>query len=653
MSDISVKLPDGSSLTVPSGTAIADIAQRIGPRLAKAALAARVDGALVDLGAGLDHDAELALLTFADPAGRDVLRHSTSHVMAQAVRDLFPGAKLAIGPPIDDGFYYDFEVDRPFEEGDLERIEQRMKEIVKLDAPFAREELPLGEARIRFEEAGDAYKVEILDDLQSAEADEEAAAEAEAGADTVTLYHHDTFTDLCRGPHVPSTGKIDAFKLLSSSGAYWRGDERRPMLQRIYGTVFPSKKELKEHLAKLEEAKKRDHRLLGRELDLFSFHQEAGAGLVYYHPKGAMLRRTIEDYLVTEHIRRGYELVMTPHLVKADIWETSGHAQQNYPMYYTEIDRQRYGIKPMNCPGHVLIYKRHTRSYRDLPIRYFELGTVYRHERAGVLHGLLRVRGFTQDDAHIFCRPDQLEEELIGVLEFAKAMLQVFGFSSYDIYLSTRPEKSLGSDELWERATSALRSALEHHGEEYSVDPGEGVFYGPKIDVKLRDALDREWQGPTIQCDFNLPERFDLAYVGEDGKEHQPAMVHRVVLAGIERFLGALIENCAGAFDTWLAPVQAVVLPIAERHTEYGQQVLHRLFARGLRAEIDARGETLGYRIRQHQGQKVPYMLVVGDKEQEAGTVAVRSRGKGDEGAAPVEEFIERLAAEAQPPVTA
>jgi len=595
----------------------------------------------------------LEVLTFADQTGRDVLRHSTSHVMAQAVRDVFPGTKLAIGPAIQDGFYYDFEVERPFEEQDLAGIEARMKEIVALDAPFVREEVSLAEARRRFEEAGEGYKVEILEGLDEAQGDEDTAGEAEAGASVITLYHHDKFTDLCRGPHVPSTGKTGAFKLLSASGAYWRGDERRPMLQRIYGTVFPSQKELDEHLARLEEAKRRDHRLLGRELDLFSFHQEAGAGLVYYHPKGAMLRRNIEDFLVREHLKRGYQLVSTPHLVKADMWEISGHAQQNYPMYYTEIEGQKYGIKPMNCPGHVLIYKQHTRSYRDLPIRYFELGTVYRHERAGVLHGLLRVRGFTQDDAHIFCRPDQLEAELIGVLEFAKCMLRVFGFKSYDIYLSTRPEKSLGSDELWERATGALRAALEHHGEKYRVDPGEGVFYGPKIDVKLRDALDREWQGPTIQCDFNLPERFHLSYMGDDGQEHQPAMVHRVVLAGIERFLGALIENCAGAFDTWLAPVQVVVLPIAERHGAYAAQVYDTLFGHGIRAELDSRNETLGYRIRAQQAQKVPYMLVVGDKEQEAEAVAVRSREKGDEGAVPLSDFVERITAEAQPPVTA
>ncbi len=653
MGTIKVTLPDKSVLECERGTTAAALAEQIGPRLAQAAVAARVNGQLVDLSTPLEEDAEVAILTFADPEGRRVYRHSTSHVMAQAVQDLFPGTKLAIGPAIEDGFYYDFDSDTPFSAEDLERIEARMKQIIDEAAPFVREELPLAEARARFEQAGEDYKVEILDDLQQAAADEETADEAQVNeGGVVTLYHDGDFVDLCRGPHLPDTGKIGRVKLLNVAGAYWRGDERRPMLQRIYGTCFPTQRELDEYLARLEEAKKRDHRLLGRELDLFSFHQEAGQGLVYYHPKGAMLRHVIEDFLIREHLKRGYQLVVTPHLVKADIWETSGHAQQNYPMYYTEIEGRSYGIKPMNCPGHILIYKQHTRSYRDLPIRYFELGTVYRHERAGVLHGLLRVRGFTQDDAHIFCRPDQLEAELIGVLNFAKDMLHTFGFEHYDIYLSTRPEKSLGTDEMWERATGALASALEHHGEKYEVDPGEGVFYGPKIDVKLRDALDREWQGPTIQCDFNLPERFDMTYVGDDGREHRPTMVHRVVLAGIERFLGALIENCAGTFPVWLAPVQAVVLPIAERHQDYAERVRAELFAAGLRVQLDARSETLGYRIRDNQAQKVPYMLVVGDKEREGQTVAVRSREQGDEGAVPLADFRDRLLAEAQPPRT-
>ncbi|MBC7287147.1 MAG: threonine--tRNA ligase, partial [Armatimonadetes bacterium] len=566
---------------------------------------------------------------------RDIYWHSTAHIMAAAVVRLFPKAKPTIGPPIEDGFYYDFDVDVTFTDEDLRRIEEEMKKIIAADEPFVRQEVPRQEARRVFEEQGNKYKVELIDELPD---------------ETVSLYRTGDFVDLCRGPHIPSSGKVRVLKLLSIAGAYWRGDERNPMLQRIYGVSYPTQQQLDEHLRRLEEAQRRDHRRLGRELDLFSFHEEAGPGLVYYHPNGAMLRQLICDFALREHLRRGYKLVRTPHLIRASVWETSGHIQKGYPMYFTEVEGQRYGIKPMNCPGHILIYKTRTRSYRDLPLRFFELGTVYRHERSGVLHGLLRVRGFTQDDAHIFCTPDQLEDEIIGVLDFARYMLRVFGFEEYDIYLSTRPEQYLGTEEIWDHAEGALASALDRVGLKYQIDPGEGVFYGPKIDVKLRDALGRPWQGPTIQCDFNLPERFDLTYVGPDGKMHRPVVIHRVVLAGIERFLGAYIEHTAGNFPVWLAPVQAKVLPIADRHNDYARYVLDQLLSRDFRAELDDSSATLGHKIRDAELLKIPYMLVVGDREQQSESVAVRSRDEGDLGPMPLADFLARMEAENKPP---
>jgi threonyl-tRNA synthetase len=468
--------------------------------------------------------------------------------------------------------------------------------------------------------------------------------------EVVSLYRTGDFVDLCTGPHLPSTGRIGAFKLLNVAGAYWRGDERNPMLQRIYAVSYPTAKELEEHLHRLEEAKRRDHRRVGRELDLFAFYDEAGPGLVYYHPNGAMLRQLICDFAVREHLRRGYQLVRTPHLVRASIWHTSGHIEKGYPMYFTEVEGQQYGIKPMNCPGHILIYKSRTRSYRDLPLRFFELGTVYRHERSGVLHGLLRVRGFTQDDAHIFCEPDQLQDEIIGVLDFARYMLSVFSFNEYEVNLSTRPEQRLGSDEVWDMAEGALAGALEAAGVPYKIDPGEGVFYGPKIDIKLRDSLGRKWQGPTIQCDFNLSERFDLTYVGRDGKPHRPVMVHRVVLAGIERFLGAYIEQTAGEFPVWLAPVQVRVLPIADRHNEYARRVVAELQAHDFRVELDDSSATLNHKIRDAELMKIPYMLIVGDREQESRQVAVRCRDAGDLGPMALDVFLARLLAENKPP---
>jgi threonyl-tRNA synthetase len=634
MSALQVTLPDGSKMECDRGTTVLEVAEKIGSRLAKAAVAGKLDGELVDLSAPIERDAALEIVTFDGEEGKHVYWHSAAHVMADAVLRLFPKTKLTIGPPIEEGFYYDFDTEVTFSDDDLASIEAEMKKITEADAAFVREEVSADEARALFE--GNEYKLELIDEIA-------------AGGEKISLYRHDGFVDLCAGPHLPSTGRLKAFKLTSVAGAYWHGDERNAMLQRIYGTAYPDKKMLKEHLERIEEAKRRDHRRLGRELDLFSFHAEAGAGLPYFHPKGAMLRQIVCDFSIKEHLKRGYELLRTPHLIKSDIWTTSGHRQQGYPMYFTEIDGQEYGIKPMNCPGHILIYKTQTRSYRDLPIRYFELGTVYRHERSGVLHGLIRVRGFTQDDAHIFCSEDQLLDELTGVIKFADFMMKTFDFPEYKVYLSTRPEKSVGTDEQWELATNSLIEALEANDLEYEEDRGGGAFYGPKIDIKVKDAIGRLHQCPTIQCDFTQPERFDITYVGEDGQEHRPVMIHRVVLAGIERFLGLLIENYAGAFPLWLSPVQVAILPITDRHIEYAQQVAARMFDEGFRVEVDKYGGTLGNKIRNAQMQKLPYMLIVGDKEEEAGTVAVRSREEGDLGPQALAEVIERLREEDTP----
>jgi len=652
MSDITLTLPDGSEMKVPEGTTSLQVAESIGPRLAKAAVAAKVNGEVCDLARPLEQDADFAVLTFDDAEGKELYWHSTSHVLADAVLRLFPGAKMTIGPAIEEGFYYDFEVEQPFTDDDLAQIEAEMAKIISADVPFTCERMTAAEAVEYWRAAGNDYKVELVADVVAAETDQQAprghdAIQEFADANSphydsveVSHYTHGEFTDMCRGPHLPSTGRIKAFKLISVAGAYWRGSELNTMLQRIYGISFPDKKLLQEYFKHLEEAKRRDHRILGRDLDLFSFFEEAGAGLPYYHPRGAMLRQLVIDFTVQEHLRRGYQLVRTPHLIKADVWHTSGHAQQGYPMYYTEIEGQSYGIKPMNCPGHLLIFGSHTRSYRDLPIRYFELGTVYRHELSGVLHGLMRVRGFTQDDAHIFCTPEQLQDEIIGVIDFAGHMLKVFGFDEYEMYLSTRPEKSVGTDEQWDRATEALIRAMQAHGIDYDVDEGGGAFYGPKIDIKVKDAIGRLWQCATIQCDFTQPERFDIAYVGEDGKEHRPVMIHRVVLAGIERFLGVIIENYAGAFPLWLAPVQAIVLPIADRHLDYAQQVAARLTGAGFRVEVDTDAATLNAKVRNAELQKYPYMLIVGDREEEQGQVAIRHREEGDLGPQDLEELI-------------
>ncbi len=555
----------------------------------------------------------------------ETLRHSTSHVMAQAVIELFPGVKLGIGPAIEDGFYYDFDMPEQITPEDLPKIEKKMKEIIKANHKFERIEVKKDEAIRLMEERGEKYKIELLHEIED---------------EKVSFYKSGDFIDLCRGPHLESTGQIKAFKLLSIAGAYWHGIETNPVMQRIYGTAFHTQKEVDEYIKSLEEAKKRDHRRLGRELDLFSIHEEAGTGFVYYHPKGAMLRNIIEDFLRKENIKRGYELVYIPHIAKVDLWNTSGHT--NYyreNMYFMKIDEQDYVIKPMNCPGHILIYQRKLRSYRDLPIRYFELGTVYRYEKSGVLHGLLRVRGFTQDDAHIFCRPDQLEDEIIQVIEFVDYTLRTFGFE-YRVNLSTRPEKFAGTVDSWEKATSILEKSLMDRDIPFQVDPGAGVFYGPKIDVKLKDAIGREWQGPTIQVDFNLPERFNLNYVAEDGSRKTPVMIHRAILGSLERFMGALIEHYGGAFPTWLAPVQVVVMPITDRHNQYSQQVAEKLKQRDIRVETDLRREKIGAKIRDAQLQKIPYMIIIGEKEEKGNLVSVRHRSKGDQGQKKLKDFL-------------
>jgi len=552
------------------------------------------------------------------------IRHSASHVMAEAVQSLFPEVKFGIGPVIEDGFYYDFDLPRPLTPEDLPAIEARMAESIASDVPFTREEVEKEEAKRLF--AHQPYKLELIDELPD---------------EKMTIYRQGSFTDLCKGPHVGSTGEIKAFKLLTIAGAYWRGDEKRPMLQRIYGVAFETGEELERHVEKLAEAAKRDHRKLGRELDLFSFHEEAGPGLVHWHPKGAVVRRIIEDFWIEEHIKRGYDIVYTPHIAKLDLWKASGHWELYHEYLYSpmDVEGQEYLIKPMNCPAHILMYKTKLRSYRELPIRWAELGTVYRFERSGVLHGLTRVRGFTQDDAHIFCRPDQLEDEVVGVMEFAFFMMRTFGFEEYEILLATRPEKYAGTVEMWERATETLERALKRLGLRYRIDPGGGVFYGPKIDTKLQDALGRTWQGPTNQVDFNLPQRFEVNYVGADGAEHPVVMIHRTVLGSMERFFGCLIEHYGGAFPVWLAPVQVVIIPIADRHLEYASQVEAELKGSGMRAQVDARSERMNLKIREAQLQKIPYMLIVGDKEMEAAMVSVRLRSGEDLGSQTVEAF--------------
>jgi threonyl-tRNA synthetase len=631
MAEITVVLPDGSNRVLTSGATVLDLAASIGAGLAKAAIAGRVNGDLVDLAAKLPDGANVSIITEKSPEALEIIRHTTSHLMAQAVKQLFPQAKVTIGPAIETGFYYDFDVDHPFTPEDLEKIEKRMQELAKAAEPIARQELSSADAIKKFKDMGEDYKVELIEDL---------------GVESVSLYSQGDFADLCRGPHLPSTSFCKAFKLTSIAGAYWRGDEKRKMLQRVYGTAFADKKELDAYLERIEEAKRRDHRKLGRELDLFSFNDEVGAGFAIWHPKGAMLRTILEDFERKEHLKRGYDIVVGPQILKSELWQRSGH-YENYRenMYFTEVDEQSFGIKPMNCLAHMMIYKSQLRSYRDLPLRYFELGTVHRHERAGVLHGLMRVRCFTQDDAHILCTPEQLDAEIKGVISFVSEVMAKFGFD-FDMELSTRPEKSIGSDEDWERATNALLGALKDTGREFEINEGDGAFYGPKIDIKLRDCLDRKWQCATIQCDFTLPERFDLTYVDSDGEKKRPVMVHRVILGSIERFIGVLIEHFAGSFPVWLSPVQAVLLTVTDAQIPYAERLFEQLREAGIRIDKDFRNEKLGFKIREAQLQKVPYMLVIGDKEVENGTLTPRFRDGKNLDPMTAEDFVSFITSE-------
>lgn len=613
MNQIEITFPDKSSRLFKSGVTGSEVAASIGAGLAKDAIGAKVNGEIFDLMTPIIKNSKIQILTERDPEALNILWHSTAHVMAEAVQDLFKNVKVTIGPVVENGFYYDFHREEPFTPEDLEKIEKRMKEIIEADCPFSRKEVSRIDAEALFKKMGESYKIEILHGIPEDE--------------VVSLYEQDKWFDLCRGPHIPSTGKIKAFKLLSIAGAYWRGDERREMLRRIYGTSWFSKKDLEEHLKRIEEAKLRDHRKLGKELDLYSIReQEVGPGLVFWHPKGAMIRHLLETFWREEQLKRGYHFVYTPTLLKKELWEKSGHLE-NYKelMFFTEREKETYGIKPMNCIGHMMIYKSNLRSYRDLPVRYFEFGQVHRYEKTGVLHGLLRVRGITQDDAHIICTMEQLEREIIGVLDFVLDTAELFNFG-FEMALSTRPAKSVGSIEHWDKAIKALKNALEEKNIPYVVKEGEGAFYGPKIDVDLKDALNRRWQCSTIQVDFNNPERFDLTFTGSDGTRHRPVMVHRAILGSLERFFGILIEHYAGSFPVWLSPIQAKILTITNDQDKYALEVEKELKKAGISVECDLGGEQLNPKIRNAQLQKIPYMLVVGNKELEAKKVSPRKR---------------------------
>lgn len=635
MNKIKITFPDGSVKEFDNGITGYQIAKTISNRLAEEALAVKFNNKIIDLNRNITEDGTIKFLTFDDPEGKEVYWHSSSHLMAHAIQEIFPEAKFGVGPAIDAGFYYDIDINTQLSEDHLKLIENKMIELSKTDCRFEREELSKEEAIDYFKKKGDQYKVELLSEMDESK-------------EKISIYKEGSFTDLCRGPHLPNTGKIKYIKLLNISGSYWRGDEKNKQLQRIYGITFPKKKMLDDYLAMLEEAKKRDHRKLGKALDLFSIHEEAGAGLIYWHPKGARIRLEVEDFWRKAHLEHGYELLYTPHMGKSWLWETSGHLGFYRDSMYSgmKVDEQDYYVKPMNCPFHIMIYKTHLRSYRDLPLRWAELGTVYRYEKSGVLHGLMRVRGFTQDDAHIFCTHEQIESEIIEVIRFAKYVLGAFGFTEMNYYLSTKPEKSVGSEELWHKAESALRQALESEGLKYEVDEGGGAFYGPKIDIKIKDALGREWQLSTIQFDFNMSERFDLTYIGEDGKEHKPFMVHRALLGSIERFFGILIEHFGGEFPLWLAPTQVAVVPVSQNYAEYALKVFNTLKASGIRVEIDERNEKIGYKIRDWEMKKVPLMLIVGEKEQSSNTVSLRKHKEGDKGSLALSEFIDKIADE-------
>ncbi|MDA3860426.1 MAG: threonine--tRNA ligase [Melioribacteraceae bacterium] len=629
MSQIKVTFPDGTVKEFEKGITPFEIAKSISKGLAKEALVSEINGTLSELNTPISDDSEVKLVTFQNTEGQDTYWHSSSHLMAQAVKELYPEAKFGVGPSIDNGFYYDIDINTQLTEEDLVKIEKKMKFLVDRNDSFVRSELSKTDALKFFSD--DEYKTELIDAFDS--------------ETIISTYGEGTFTDLCTGPHLPSTKYIKAFKLLSVSGSYWRGDEKRARMQRIYGISFPKQIMLDEHLEFLEEAKKRDHRKLGKDLDLFSIHEEAGAGLIYWHPKGARVRNEIEDFWKKEHLKNGYDLLYSPHVGKSHLWETSGHLDHFKENMFApmKIDDQDYYIKPMNCPFHIEIYKTKLRSYRDLPLRWAELGTVYRYEKSGVLHGLLRVRGFTQDDAHIFCSKEQIQDEIIEVIRFSNEMWKQFGFETLKYYVSTRPEKVTGNDELWEDATKSLEVALKKEGLEYEIDEGGGAFYGPKIDIKIKDALNREWQMSTIQFDFNLPERFNMKYIGEDGKEHRPYMVHRALLGSIERFMGVLIEHFGGAFPDWLAPVQVAVIPVSQNYFDYAQKVVSLLLDENIRVEFDKRNEKIGYKIRDWETQKTPYMLILGEKEEANESISVRKHKHGDQGEMNIGEFVSNL----------
>jgi len=637
MSDsVQVKLPDGSAKQVPKGTTALEIAKSISPRLADAALVAKTNGDLVDLARPIEKDTELRILKAGDPEALEVYRHSSAHLLAAAVLELFPETKLGHGPPTESGFFYDFYRPTRFTPEDLERIEKKMQELVDQNLPYAREFLPREEGLERFRSEGDFMKIHFIEHFTRPD-------------ERISIYKTGKFLDFCRGPHIPSTGKIKAFKLLNIAGAYWLGDEKNPQLQRIYGTSFFSQKDLDQYLDQLAEAKKRDHRVLGKQLDLFSIQELAGPGLIFWHPKGGVIRKQMEDWMREQYLKRGYSLVYTPHVARRQLWQTSGHEGYYAANMFDlmELDDAEYRLKPMNCPFHILIYKDSLKSYRDLPVRLGELGTVYRYERSGVMHGLFRVRGFTQDDAHIFCTPEQIEQELTSCVEFARDVLKDFGFDAFQTELSTwNPndrQSFVGSEEQWNLATRALEKVLRQLAIDYRTIPGEAAFYGPKIDIKVVDAIGRLWQLSTVQFDFNLPARFELEYVAEDGTRKQPLMVHRALYGSIERFFGVLVEHYAGAFPVWLSPVQVVVIPIAERHLEYARSLAGQLTEAGVRVEVDARNEKMNAKIREHALEKVPFMLVVGDKEVESGKVNVRTRGKEKTDDMSAEEFRQKL----------
>lgn len=631
---INITFPDASVKKYKSGISALDIAEKISHQLALRTICAEVNGKLVDVTTPITEDSKLILHTFDTEKGKETYWHSTAHVMAQAVQELWPEVKVTIGPSIENGFYYDFDREKSFSDEDLKAIEDKIKEISKRNLEFVRKEVTRAEALKIFEDKNENYKVEILNEIPE--------------DDIITIYQQGDFVDLCRGPHILHTGKIKAVKLLKTSGAYWRGDEKNKMLKRIYGISFPSKKELKKYIADLEEKKLRDHRKIGKDLDLFSISDEIGAGLVLWHPNGASIRSTIEQYWKDKHWEAGYKLVYTPHIGKAELWKTSGHLDFYSDSMYApiKVDGQDYYLKPMNCPFHIAIYKSSKRSYRELPIKYAEMGTVYRYERSGTLHGLMRVRGFTQDDAHIICTADQLEEEVEKIIDFSLSMLKKFGFEEFKIYLSTKPNKSVGDPEQWDKATSSLEKALEKHNIDFEIDNGGGAFYGPKIDIKIKDALNRLWQCSTIQFDFNLPKRFEMEYIGKDNVAHRPYMIHRALLGSLERFFGTLIEFHAGNFPIWLAPVQVKIIPISDTYIHYAKRIEAKLRKKKIRAEVDVRSEKVGYKIREAELQKVPYMFIVGKDEEESNQVSVRKHIEGDLGKMDFIDAREKLLSE-------